>query len=172
MLLSPALAEEVAPLVTLFTPLNAAIAAADEHLSALEQSDPIVALLLTAPGIGPVTASALVATIDDITRFGSAHQLEAYLGLVPRELSSGEQRRLGPITKAGNRRVRWLLVEAAWRILRSKDPASARLRAWAGRLAARRGKRIAIVALARRLAGIVYAMWRDQMPYEGRKVRG
>ena len=169
---SPALAEEMAPLLTLFPPLTDAIAAADKHLSALEQSDPIVALLMTAPGIGPVTASALVATIDDITRFASAHQLEAYLGLVPRELSSGEQRRLGPITKAGNRRVRWLLVEAAWRILRSKDPDSATLRAWAGRLAARRGKRIAIVALARRLAGIVYAMWRDQAPYEGHKVRG
>ena len=170
--LSPALTEEVAPLVTLFPPLNDAIAAADEHLSALEQSDPIVALLMTAPGIGPVTASALVATIDDITRFGSAHQLEAYLGLVPRELSSGEQRRLGPITKAGNRRARWLLVEAAWRILRSKDSETATLRAWVGRLAARRGKRIAIVALARRLAGIVYAMWRDQAPYDEGKVRG
>ena len=169
--LPPALAAEVAPLVTLFAPLNEAIAAADERLEALEATDPIVALLMTAPGIGPVTASALVATIDDVTRFASAHQLEAYLGLVPRELSSGEQRRLGSITKAGNRRMRWLLVEAAWRILRSKDVESGALRAWAGALAARRGKRIAVVALARRLAGILYAMWRDGLPYAGGKVR-
>src|SRR6266852_911238 len=166
--LSPLLAAEVAPLVTLFAPLNEVIAAADQQLDALAATDPIVALLMTAPGIGPVTASALVATIDDVTRFASAHQLEAYLGLVPRELSSGEQRRLGPITKAGNRRMRWLLVEAAWRLLRSKDPGTTTLRSWAGALAARRGNRIAVVALARRLAGILYAMWRDGVPYDGR----
>ncbi len=169
--MSPALAAELAPLLTLLAPLNEAIAAADHRLSALEATDPLVALLMTAPGIGPVTASALVATIDDITRFPSAHQLEAYLGLVPRELSSGEQRRLGPITKAGNRRMRWLLVEAAWRILRSKDPETAALRAWAGALATRRGKRIAVVALARRLAGILFAMWRDGQAYDARQLR-
>src|SRR5947207_1194200 len=118
-----------------------------------------------------VTASALVATIDDVQRFASAHQFEAYLGVVPGERSSGELRRIGPITKAGNRRARWLLVEAAWRILRSKDPASAPLRAWARPIAARRGPRIAAVALARRLAGILYAMWRDSVPYDARKVR-
>lgn len=169
--LAPALAAELEPLLTVLTPLNAAIAAADQRVGALEGSDPIVALLMTAPGIGAVTASALVATIDEITRFHSAHQCEAYLGLVPGERSSGEQRRIGPITKAGNRRTRWLLVEAAWRILRSKDPESAALRAWALRIAARRGKRIAVVALARRLAGIVYAMWRDGTPYDGKKIR-
>jgi transposase len=168
---SPALAAELAPLLTLLPPLNAAIAAADQRLAALEQTDPSVALLMTAPGIGAVTASALVATIDDITRFTSAHRFEAYLGLVPGERSSGEQRRVGPITKAGNRRVRWLLVEAAWRILRSKQGESAALRTWALTIAARRGKRIAVVALARRLAGVLYAMWRDGAPYEAEKIR-
>lgn len=167
---SPALGAELAPLLTLLPSLNAAIAAADQRLAALEQTDPSVALLMTAPGIGAVTASALVATLDDITRFQSANQCEAYLGLVPGERSSGEQRRIGPITKAGNRRTRWLLVEAAWRILRSKDSASGALRAWALTIAARRGKRIAVVALARRLAGIVYAMWRDGVPYDGTRI--
>ena len=169
--LPPALAAELAPLVTFFAPLNATIAAADRRLAELERTDPIVALLMTAPGIGAVTASALLATIDDITRFASAHQCEAYLGLVPGERSSGEQRRVGPITKAGNCRTRWLLVEAAWRILRAKDAESAALRAWALGIAARRGKRVAVVALARRLAGIVYAMWRDGVPYDGTKIR-
>lgn len=168
---SPALAAELAPLLTLLPPLNATIAAADERLAQLEQTDPSVALLMTAPGIGAVTASALVATIDDVTRFGAAHQFEAYLGLVPGERSSGEQRRVGPITKAGNRRVRWLLVEAAWRILRSKQGESAALRSWALTIAARRGKRIAVVALARRLAGILFAMWRDGVPYTAEKIR-
>jgi transposase len=152
---SPTLAAELAPLVTLLTPLNATIAAADARLATLETADPSVALLMTAPGIGSVTASALVATIDDITRFAAAHQF-----------------RVGPITKAGNRRVRWLLVEAAWRILRSHQVESAALRSWALAIAARRGKRIAVVALARRLAGILFAMWRDGVPYEAGKIRG
>lgn len=169
--LPAALAGELEPLLTVLAPLNATIAAADRRLSVLEQTDPTVALLMTAPGIGAVTASALVATIDDITRFHSAHQCEAYLGLVPGERSSGEQRRVGPITKAGNCRTRWLLVEAAWRMLRSKDPASLALRAWTLGIAARRGRRIAVVALARRLAGILYAMWRDGLPYDGTKIR-
>ncbi|MGH7613268.1 MAG: IS110 family transposase [Gemmatimonadales bacterium] len=169
--LPPALAAELAPLVTFFAPLNETIAAADWRLAELERTDPIVALLMTAPGIGAVTASALLATIDDITRFAAAHQFEAYLGVVPGERSSGDQRRIGPITQAGNRRTRWLLVEAAWRILRSKDAESAALRAWALGIAARRGKRVAVVALARRLAGIVYAMWRDGVPYDGKKIR-
>jgi len=169
--LGPTLAAELAPLLTLLPALNTVIAAADHELAVLEQTDPSVALLMTAPGIGAVTASALVATIDDVTRFGSAHQFEAYLGLVPGERSSGEVRRIGPITKAGNARARWLLVEAAWRILRSKEPAGAPLRAWARPIAARRGSRIAVVAVARRLAGILFAMWRDGARYDPDKIR-
>ena len=136
------------------------------------RDDPVVALLATAPSIGPITASAVVATVDDITRFASAHQFEAFLGLVPGERSSGEKRRIGRITKAGNSRVRYLLVEAGWRILRSKDRRRRR-RCARGHLniAARRGKRIAVVALARRLAGILYAMWRDSTPYDATKLR-
>ena len=93
------------------------------------------------------------------------------LGLVPSERSSGEQRRVGRITKTGNARARYLLVEAAWRILRSKSADTAALRAWALTIAARRGKRIAVVALARRLAGILYAMWRDGHAYDATKLR-
>lgn len=169
--LSPMLDAELRPLVVLLLPLNEQIAEADERIAALAATDPIVPLLATAPGIGPVTAAALVATIDDISRFDSAHQLEAYLGVVPGERSSGEKRRVGHITKAGNARVRWLLVEAAWRILRSKTDETAVLRAWALRIATRRGKRIAVVALARRLAGIVYAMWRDHAMFDAGKLR-
>ena len=155
----------------MYAPLNEQIAAADRRLAVGAAADPIVARLATAPEIGPVTASAFVATIDDITRFGSAHQLEAYLGVVPSERSSGEKRQLGRITKAGNGRMRWLLVEAAWRILRSKSPETAALRAWALAIARRRGKRIAAVALARRLAGVLYAMWRDGVPYDAQRIR-
>jgi transposase len=168
--LAPALAAELGPLLALLTPLNAQIDAADQRLGVLGATEPVVARLMTAPTIGPVTAVAFVATLDDITRFASAHQVEAFLGLTPSERSSGEQQRRGRISKTGNRRMRYLLVEAAWRVLRTKNPAAAALRTWAEGIAQRRGRSIAAVALARRLAGILYAMWRDEQDY--RATRG
>lgn len=169
--LSGTLSAELMPLFEVLAPINEQIAAADRRIEVLTHHDPVVALLSTAPSVGPITASAIVATIDDVTRFRSAHHFEAFLGLVPGERSSGEKRRVGRITKAGNSRARYLLVEAGWRILRSKSDDTAALRAWALTIAARRGKRIAVVALARRLAGIVYAMWRDNRPYDATAVR-
>ena len=169
--LSPTLTTELAPLFAVFAPLNAQIAVADVRIAAFAKEDPIATRLTTAPGVGPVTASAFVATIDDITRFRTAHELEAYLGVIPSERSSGEKRHLGHITKAGNGRMRWLLVEAAWTIMRSKSAETAALRAWTVQIAQRRGKRIAVVALARRLAGILYAMWRDDVAYDAHRIR-
>lgn len=169
--LSEALAAELAPLVQVLGPINTEIAAADRRIAALLDDDAIVRLLATAPSIGPITASAVVATVDAIDRFETAHRFEAFLGLVPGERSSGEKRRIGRITKAGNSRVRYLLVEAGWRILRSKSEDTIALRAWALAIARRRGQRIAVVALARRLAGILYAMWRDGQPYDPGKIR-
>jgi transposase len=169
--LSDALASELMPLFSVLAPINDQIDAADKRISSLTHNDPDVALLTSAPSIGPITAAAIVATVDDITRFDSAHQFEAFLGLVPGERSSGEKRRVGHITKSGNCRVRYLLVEAAWRILRSKSEETAALRTWALQIAVRRGKRIAVVALARRIAGIVYAMWREGAKYDASKLR-
>ena len=169
--LSPTLTTALAPLFAVFAPLNAQIAVADVRIAAFAKEDPIATRLTTAPGVGPVTASAFVATIDDITRFRTAHELEAYLGVIPSERSSGEKRHLGHITKAGNGRMRWLLVEAAWTIMRSKSAETAALRAWTVQIAQRRGKRIAVVALARRLAGILYAMWRDDVAYDAHRIR-
>lgn len=169
--LSSALATELLPLFQVLAPINEQIEAADKRIASLTKSDREVALLTTAPSIGPITASAVVSTVDDITRFASAHQFEAFLGLVPGERSSGEKRRIGRITKAGNSRVRYLLVEAAWRIIRSNNEETRALRSWALLIAARRGKRIAVVALARRLAGILYAMWRDNSPYDAARLK-
>ena len=128
-MISDALAAELMPLFQVLAPINEQIDAADLRIAKLSKNDAEVALLTTAPSIGPVTASAVVATVDDITRFNSAHQFEAFLGLVPGERSSGEKRRVGKITKAGNSRVRYLLVEAGWRIMRSKSEETAALRA-------------------------------------------
>jgi transposase len=163
--LPPTVVEELAPLVALLEPLNAQIAAADARLEDVARRSAVVARLRTVPGVGPVTAIAFVAALDEAGRFLSAHQVEAYLGLVPSEHSSGERQHRGRITKRGNPRMRWLLVEAAWRVLRSPSPEAAALKAWAERIALRRGKRIAVVALARRLAGILYALWRDDVVF-------
>lgn len=99
------------------------------------------------------------------SRFVCIAKVEAYLGLVPSEYSSGERQHRGRITKRGNARVRSLLVEAGWRIMRSRRSECAAMRAWAAQITVRRGKRIAVVAHARRLSGILYAMWRDQSEY-------
>jgi transposase len=103
--------------------------------------------------------------IDEAHRFEGAHQVESYLGLVPRETSTGGKRKLGSISKQGNGYMRQLLVQSASSILRvgeSDDP----LRRWGRALVARRGRKIAVVALARRLAGILWAMWRKGTVYD------
>jgi transposase len=164
--LPEALAAAIKPLVALLAQLDEQIATTDKDVAACVGRDPAVRRLCTVPGVGPVTAVAYVAALDQPHRFPDARRVAAYLGLVPRESSSGEQRRRGPITKAGNTRVRWLLVEAAWTILRTRTPCTEPLRVWAERLTRRRGKAIAAVALARRLARLLYAMWRDGTDYQ------
>ena len=160
----------IAPLLALWEQLTAQLAEADAQLEATVASNPVVQRLTTAPGVGPVIATAFVATLDEAGRFGGAHQVESYLGLVPSEDSSADRHRRGHITKAGNPRMRWLLVQAAWAARRSRRADAADLRAWANQLATRRGARIASVALARRLAGILFAMWRDQTTFHGAHV--
>jgi transposase len=162
---------ELAPLVAVLEPLQHEIDTADERLSVLAAADPVIRRLMTTPGVGPVTAAAFVAALDDVARFATAHHVEAYLGLVPREWRSGERQRRGAITKAGSPRVRSLLVEAAWCITRSKRPDLEMLRTWAARIAQQRGRRVALVALARRLAGILYALWRDETEFGARRPR-
>ena len=121
--------------------------------------------LMTHPGVGPLTALAFVLIIGDAERFQCGKQVASYLGLVPREKSSGNRRRLGHITKQGSSLVRFLLVEAAQVTVRS-------LPEWRShyfRLMLRRGRKTAKVAMARRLAIRLYWMWREGQDYTARK---
>jgi transposase len=163
---------EIAPLLAVIGTASAEILAADRRIALIAAENPVIQRLRTVPGVGPVTATAFVATLDTWERFAGPHQVEAYLGLAPSEKSSGEKQHKGRITKAGNSRARWLLVEAAWAILRSRRDETEPLRRWAQRVALRRGTKVGIVALARKLAGILYAMWRDGTTYEKREGRG
>lgn len=165
------LQQAIAAMLPVLETLQAQIREADRQLEALSRRDPRVRRLRTAPGIGPVTAATFVATVDRVDRFAGPHQLEAYLGLVPREDSTGEHHKRGPITKAGNTRLRWLLIEAAWSIVNSPKHETAQLRAWTLRIATRRGRPRAVVALARRLAGILYAMMRDESVFDASRLR-
>lgn len=160
------LQQEVAPLLALMQPLNQQIKAIDAALDEYAAQDAAAKQLMTVPAVGPVIALSFVATVDRADRFQGPHQLAGYLGLVPREWSSSEKQRRGPITKTGNKRTRWLLGEAARGVLRMKgNPRTQPLRLWAERIA-RRGTGVAVVALARRLAGIMFALWRDDTSYD------
>lgn len=142
--------------------LSEEIAASAKRFASVTNADPVCKRLMTVPGVGPSTALRFVAALDVVTRFASAHKVEAYLGLSPGEKSSSErQLRLG-ITKAGSASVRWVLIQAAW-ILKTccRAPAARKLQLWAAEVEKRRGKGVATVALARKLAGILFALWRD-----------
>jgi transposase len=106
---------------------------------------------MTIPNVSVIVAAVFVSVIDEAGRFRNAHQVGAYLGLVPSEKSSGDRRRLGAITKQGNSYARAMLMQASWGLMRSthqSDP----LQQWAAAVARRRGKFVAAVASARRLA--------------------
>ena len=118
--------------------------------------------LMTHPGVGPLTALAFELVIGSPARFRCGKQIASYVGLVPAEDSSGDRRRLGHISKQGNSLVRFLLVEAAQVTVRTQPQ-------WRSKffhLAMRRGRKIAKVAMARKLAVHLYWMWRQGWEYE------
>lgn len=144
--------------------LTVQIRAADKHVAELAKSDELCRRLMTVPGVGPITALRFKATLDEHDRFASAHAVQSYLGIVPGEHSSSEHKQRLSITKAGPIALRWTLVQAAWMARRyaADDP----MVRWCFEVEKRRGKRIAVVALARKLAGILFAIWRDGSVYD------
>jgi transposase len=163
--LSAEIKAQVEPLCLVLTTVESALLAADEQLTKVSMEEPATSLLQSVPGVGPIVSASFVSVIDDPKRFETAHQVEAYIGLVPSENTSGK-RRLGSITKQGNSYLRAVLVQAAWTIMRSRK--SSTLKSWGKQVKARRGKSVAVVALARRLAGVLWAMWRDNKPFAAR----
>ena len=146
----------VAPLVAMLVTLETELARVEHTLAALAEKDPVLQLCATVPGVGLIVAATFVSVIDDAKRFKNAHAVGAYLGLVPSESTTGgpHKRRLGAITKQGNRMARAMLIQASWTILRSRDRTDP-LKSWVEHLATKRHKRVAVVALARKLAGVV-----------------
>ena len=149
-------------LLELLDRLNPTIAELSQAIEQEVEKYPEARRLMTHPGVGSLTALAFVLIIGRADRFQCGKQIASYLGLVPLEESSGQRRRLGHITKQGNSLLRFLLVEAAQVTVRSDQE-------WRSRyfhLAMRRGRKIAKVAMARRLAVRLYWMWRKGWDYE------
>jgi transposase len=159
--LAPWASQRRRDLLELLDRLNPTIAKLTQAIEEEVEKCPAARRLQTHPGVGPLTALAFVLIIGKADRFQCGKQIASYLGLVPLEKSSGNQRRLGHITKQGNALLRFLLVEAAQVTARS-------LPEWRSKyvhLTMRRGRKIAKVAMARRLAVRLYWMMRKEWNY-------
>ena len=141
--------------------------AVERQLGALAAEMADVTLLQTVPGVGVITAPALVALVADIRRFPSGRHFASFLGLTPKEDSSGSRRRLGAISKQGDVYVRMLLTHGArsvvWHAKTAARPSS--LQQWAVQAEQRRGRNVAAVAVANKLARIVWAVWAHHRPF-------
>ena len=153
------------PLVRQMDRLAAEIEALDRRILAWHRADATSRRLATIPGIGPVTASAIVASLTDPSMFGSGREFAAFFGLVPRQSSSGGKERLGRISKRGDRYIRKLLVVGATAVLRYAKKGGSPSHAWAQALLRRKPFKLAAVALANKTARIAWAVLARGEPY-------
>ncbi len=154
------LRQAVGPLLAVRERVGREIADFDRRLLALARGNQESRRAMTVPGLGPITALAFQAAIDEPTRFKRSRSVGAYFGLTPRRHASGEVDWTGRISKCGDRMVRCDLFEAAG-VLLTRVPQWCRLKAWGLRLVKRIGFKKAKVAVARKLAVILHRMWRD-----------
>jgi transposase len=138
--------------------LGESIATFEAEIVAHARRDETARRLATIPGVGPITASLIVATVADIGMFESARHFAAWLGLVPRQHSTGGKTRLGRITKTGNREIRRLLVLGATSMVYRAPQWNSAAGAWTRRVLQRRPVRLVTVALANKMARIAWAL--------------
>jgi len=141
--------------------------AVDRQLTTLARHRDDITLLQTIPGVGVLTATALVARVGDIRRFHSSRHFASFLGLTPKEDSSALRRRLGAISKQGDVYLRMLLIHGARSILVHAKAArhATAFQCWARTTQQRRGHNVAAVAVANKLARIIWAVWTHQRPF-------
>ena len=136
----------------------------DRRVFALARASAPVRLMMSVPGVGAITALSVASAIDDVKRFRRSSDVAAYLGLTPRRYESGEISRTGRITKRGSKLTRTHLYEAANALL-TRNLGESDLRAWGLRIAAASGFKKAKVAVARKLATILHAMWKSNLAF-------
>lgn len=137
----------------------------EQALKELTREDLRVKHLQSIPGVGPMTSYAMIAVTDDISRFKDANQFTAYLGLVPSVTASGDKRMMGSITRSGSEMLRRYFVHGARAWMRYSPEKGDRNRIWAEQVKGRRGMNKSVVALARRMARIAFAVMRDGSTY-------
>lgn len=152
--------------------LETRIAQCDQQLERVGRQTVGVERLRSVPGIGPLGSTALAATVVDPSRFPSGRRMASFVGLVPREHSSGTHRRLGSITKRGDPYLRTLLIHGARSVLLAakRGKHNDRLRAWALEVEKRHGHNKAAVALANKMVRIAWAVWSKDTPYLSNEV--
>lgn len=166
----PAVARaSLAPLVCQFDLVNDQVLENDRRVRTSARSTEVGCRLMEIPGVGPVLASAIVATVPDPAAFRSGRDLAAWIGLVPRQNSSGGKEKLGSITKQGDRYLRQLLVIGALAVIRYAQRHGTK-RPWLIQLLSRRTPKIAAVALANKMARMIWAMMMTGERYREPKV--
>jgi error-prone DNA polymerase len=140
----------------------------ETEIVAHARGDATARRLATIPGIGPITASLIAATVTDISVFKSARHFAAWLGLVPRQYSTGGKTRLGRITKAGNREIRRLLVLGATSMVYRAEQWNSVVGAWTRGVLQRRPVRLVTVALANKMARIAWALMTRKEVYQAK----
>jgi len=162
------------PLSEQIDALDVALCALDAEIRTTLRTDEKAQQLMTIPGIGPLTASAILATVPDMSAFSSGREFAAFLGLTPRQHSSGGKERLGSITKMGDGYLRKLLVLGACAVLSHREGQHDALRTWAkaliGRKTVKYNFKLTAVALANKLARIVFAVLTRGEAYDDRPV--
>lgn len=154
------------PLIEQLRDVHAKVAEMDHQIHRWHRSNELSRRLETIPGIGPITASAIAATVTDVSLFKSGRQLAAWLGLVPRQNSSGGKERLGRISKQGDPYIRRLLVVGAHAVLRYSNKAKAAPTRWAAGLLAVKPYNVVAIALANKMARIAWALMTTGKKFE------
>jgi transposase len=137
--------------------LNQRVAAVDDELAALHKANPVSQLLAAIPGVGPLGAITMALTVEP-GNFASGRHFAAWRGLTPKEHSTGGKQRMGKISKAGNERLRQLLFVGAMSVVRFAKPGSKSASAWLLQLLERKPRKLAAVALANKMARIIWTM--------------
>jgi transposase len=155
--------EALAPLVVQLRNLDAA--KLDRTIAKMARQDETARRLMSIPGFGPITASAMAATVQDASGFAGPREFAAFLGLTPKQNSSSGKQCLGRISKMGNRNLRKLLVVGAHAVLFHRRPHTDPLRMWAKKLIEKKPFKLVAVALANKMARIAFAIMRGKTIY-------
>ena len=154
-----------------FQALTRSIHELDQRLAEHEKNEPRAARLKTMPKVGRIASLTFLAAVDDVNRFPTSRKLVGYSGLAPTVRQSGERTEYGAISREGRRELRAVWVQIAHLVATDKKRATQPLRTWFNRVAKKRGKKTALVALARRLLVIAYQLLKSETDYDAARLK-